>query len=395
MKKTLPYGVQDYLPDECYNKQQVENRICTVFSLCGYDRIETPTLEYYDTYAGVVDSSDRMFKLTDNDGSLLVLRPDPTLQVCRMAGKMNASTHRLYYVSNSYEYLPDTYSARTREFAQAGVELLGQTGIDGEIEIIRLAIESLLATGLEDFLIEIGDVRYFKCLMAESGLCDADAETMQALVNRKDSLGLELFLQRKDMAPHFKQRFMMLPSLYGDVSVLTTAANHCGEQGKRVLADLQTVCDRLTAEGYGKYISVDLGLLQGIDYYSGLILRGLTKGLGQSLLDGGRYDAIGGRFKEGMHAVGFGIGIKRLLVALEQSGKLEKLPSCTYAYATFGNGGRAVTEAVKRLRQQGKRVVDSFCGTKEELLCFCRQNGIGNALFWDGNRVTTVAVEES
>ena len=172
---TLPYGVQDYLPDECYHKNLAERRICNTFSSFGYERIETPALEYSDLYAGVVPM-ERMFKLTDNDGGLLVLRPDTTLQVCRMAAKMRFSgVKKLYYTENSFEYLPNVYTSRTREFAQAGVELLGESGADGDVEVITLAIEAFLSTGLKDFLIEIGDVRFFKCIMRGCGLDEADA----------------------------------------------------------------------------------------------------------------------------------------------------------------------------------------------------------------------------
>ncbi|MCI8434857.1 MAG: ATP phosphoribosyltransferase regulatory subunit [Clostridia bacterium] len=395
MKKTLPYGVQDYLPDECYNKQNVEARIGATFSACGYDRVETPTFEYYDMYADVLASSDRMFKLTDNDGSLLVLRPDITLQICRIAAKMRPGVKRLYYKANSYEYLPNIHSARTREFAQTGVELLGETGIEGNVEIVKLAIESLLAAGLDDFLIEIGDVRYFKCLMAECGLVKEDAETLKELVNRKDSLGIELFLQRTNMAAHFKEQFLLLPALFGDCSVLETASRGCGASCKKVLDELGVICDHLTADGYGRYISIDLGLLQGLEYYSGLVIRGLSGKMGQSILDGGRYDDIGGRFRSGMHAVGFAIGVKRLLVALDAEKKLKALPPCRYAFADCGDARSVLMQKVNALRKQGARVVDSFCRDRADLERFCRENGIGIGLLVAGGAVVEIAIEEA
>ena len=141
MKKfQLPYGVQDYLPQECYNKELVEKKLSEVFYKSGYERVETSALEYFDLFDGILPPSaiNKMFKMTDSDGSLLVLRPDTTLQICRMAaGNLDTGEiNRLYYCENSFEFLTDNSTARTREFAQVGVELLGNTGIDGDIEII-------------------------------------------------------------------------------------------------------------------------------------------------------------------------------------------------------------------------------------------------------------------
>lgn len=395
MKKTLPYGVQDYFPDECYNKSVVEEKLCAVFSSYGYNKVETPTFEYYDMYAGVPVSSDRMFKLTDNDGSLLVLRPDITLQVCRIAGKLEGGIQKLYYTENSYEYLPNIYSARTREFSQAGVELLGDTGLRGDAEIIKMAIESLLRVGLEDFLIEIGDVRYFKSLMDECGMAEADTAVLQSLINRKDSLGMEMFLQQCPVEKRFKDKFRLLPSLFGDVSVLDTAALDCGEKSAAVLQDLKTIFSMLDKCGYGKYVSVDLGLLHGLDYYSGLVIRGLTGNLGLSVLDGGRYDDIGRSFKAGMNAVGFAIGVKRLLVALDSAHKLCKRPPCLYAYAVAGGDEAGVDSVLRSLRADGARVTDSFCGDRETLVAFCVENAIGNALLFTAEGMETIRVREA
>ena len=390
-RMTLPYGVQDYLPDECYHKNLAERRICDTFSSFGYERIETPALEYSDLYAGVVPM-ERMFKLTDNDGGLLVLRPDTTLQVCRMAAKMRFSgVKKLYYTENSFEYLPNVYTSRTREFAQAGVELLGESGADGDVEVITLAIEAFLSTGLKDFLIEIGDVRFFKCIMRGCGLDEADAQTIRTYIDNKDQLGLEVFLQRKGVDAEFKEKFLLLPSLFGKSDVLDAAGRLCGDDSCAAVLDrLRYVSGRLHERGYGKYISFDLGLLRGLNYYSGLVIKGLAAGMGLSVLDGGRYDDIGGSFRPGMHAVGFAIGIKRLLVALDADEPLTGAPPCEYAYANFGAPEASVQAYVRKLRAMGKRVTECFAADRRALTAFARENGIGRIIVF-----TSAGAEEA
>ncbi len=192
MKKfRLPYGVQDYLPEECYQKEHLEKTLSGVFYNAGFEKVETGALEYYDLYNGILDGDgiNRMFKLTASDGSLLVLRPDITIQIGRMAAaKLTGDFHKLYYIENSYEFLPDSMgaSARTREFSQAGIEILGKSGVNGDIEAVMLAIEALLGCGLNDFLIDIGDVNFFNGVLSESGLSEADAAELKRCVNSKD-----------------------------------------------------------------------------------------------------------------------------------------------------------------------------------------------------------------
>ncbi len=392
-RMTLPYGVQDYLPDECYNKNIAEKRICDTFSAFGYDRIETPALEYSDLYAGIVPV-EKMFKLTDNDGRLLVLRPDTTLQVCRMAAKMQFSgVKKFYYTENSFEYLPNVYTSRTREFSQAGVELLGDSGPDGDVEIIILAIEAFLSAGLENFLIEIGDVRFFKCIMRGCGLDEEDVQAMRELIDKKDQLGLEVFLQRKGVDEDLKEKFLILPSLFGKADVLEEARRLCGDDScAAVLDHLGYINGRLQKLGYGKYISFDLGLLRGLNYYSGLVIKGLAADMGLSVLDGGRYDDIGGLFKEGMSAVGFAIGMKRLLVALDNRRALKKAPPCDYAYSDFGADGAAVSAYIGRLRRDGLRVTDAFAPDRAALKAFAKENGIGKIIAFTADGAETEEV---
>jgi len=107
-KNSLPFGVQDWLVEECYQKNELEKMLSSVFNGAGFERVETATLEYYDLFGGSSNPADfsRMFKLTDSDGSLLVLRPDITLQIARMAAtRLSGLQQKLYYIGSSYEFL--------------------------------------------------------------------------------------------------------------------------------------------------------------------------------------------------------------------------------------------------------------------------------------------------
>lgn len=397
MKKfQLPYGVQDFLPDECYNKELVENKLAQSFYLSGYDKVETSTLEYYDLFDGILPASaiNKMFKMTDSDGSLLVLRPDITLQICRMAaGNLDVKqTRRLYYLENSFEFLSDNSTSRTREFAQVGVELFGKTGIEGDIEIILTAINALKAAGLKDFLIDIGNLDYFAGLAGECGLSADDASLIREYINNKDSLGLELFLEERGTEKKFRDALLALPTLFGKENVLERAEELCSNsRSKKAVQNLKKIVAAVRECGLSEYISIDLGILGG-NYYSGLVMRAVAKDLGVSILDGGRYDSLCSKFGYDIEAVGFAIGTKRLLRALEKQGATAAKKPCDIAYIQLKSFCKEEYDFVQAAKKSGKRVEKVYLKTKEELIAYCRSGGIKEAVVLSGKKLESVEI---
>ncbi len=381
-KLKLPYGFQDFLPDECYNKNLLELKLSDLYKNYGYLKIETPTVEYYDTFHDVYrpEKLKKMFKLTDSDGSLLALRPDITLQICRMSSGLDSNyAQRLFYCENSFEYSDSHDTARSREFAQIGVELLGNSGSDGEAEIVSLAIESFLCAGLERFTVEIGDNRFFKSLIADSGLNKAETDELTELINKKDALGTEMFLQRKEIPDELSYILLRLPSLFGKENVFSQAksmtSNNCA---KSAVDHIEKLYNTLKKKGYEKYISVDLGMLNGLDYYSGLVIKGYSESLGLCLLDGGRYDGICPSFGFESGAVGFAIGTKRLLFAMDKLGKLKKTPPFDIVYISDNSNEALEKNYCDTLRSNGKIVVRQFMKDESELIEYCAQYDVKN-----------------
>lgn len=386
-KVQLPFGMKDYLPDECYNKQCAESEMGNVFSSYGYKRVAMPALEYCDLFTA--DGSipvNKLFKLTDTDGSLLALRGDATIQVCRMYVTSMTGLQRMYYSLDSFEYLRDTNSSRDREFAQTGIELIGESGEDGEVEVLSMAVDALRAAGLENFKIELGHVGFFEGLAESVGLDPASAAELKSIINKKDMLGVELFFSDRGLGDDAKEGILSLPSLFGDASVLERAAGMCdNEKSRSAIARLSSLLGRLDSAGLGKYFSVDLGIVSCNDYYTGIVFKGICEGVGSSILDGGRYDNLCDRMGRHSDAVGFGIGMRRLLTALKAAGKWSKAPVADAAYAVIDCDGDVVRRTVSELRKT-ERVVQIF-GGKDELIRYCASRGIKRALLFDGKPV--------
>lgn len=383
-KVQLPFGMQDYLPDDCYNKTMAENAMCKTFASYGYKRVSTPTLEYADLFtADGAMNAKRLFKLTDSDGSLLALRADVTVQICRMYVTSMTGVQRMYYASDSYEYTSDSNSARDREFAQTGVELLGDDSAEGELEILTMAADALKASGLKNFTVEIGHVGYFDGLAEQFGLSKEQAQHLKTLINKKDMLGTELFFSDNGISDEGKESILSLPSLFGDASVLEKARKLCSNKKSTQAIDrLEYLLGKLEKAGLVKYFSIDLGMVSVNDYYTGLVIKGLCGDVGASVLDGGRYDKLCDRMGKPANAIGFAVGTKRLITALKNQGKYEKAPKANIAFAVIDCDDKVVRNTVSALRK--KNIVVQVFGGEEELTNYCKEKGICKAVLFDG-----------
>lgn len=317
-----PTGVNDILPDECGMKKEIETTIWTVMSTAGYKEVETPAFEYYDCYVGEGGqiSQETMFKFFDEQGRILALRPDFTTSIARMAATKEADKNmplRYMYTGNVYRN-EQTEGVRQREISQSGIELIGSYSYLADAEVISCAIEAILAVGIEDFSIEIGQVAFFNGLVEQAGLDEATTEKLRERIDSKDSIGIKTLVNKLNISDDVKQLMVDLPYLFGDVSVIKRAnISGLNYTSKIALDNLKNIYDILCLYGFEKYISLDLGMLQSIDYYTGSIFKGYTHGVGFPICAGGRYDKLMSKFGAPKGAVGVAMGISRIMKALK------------------------------------------------------------------------------
>lgn len=315
----LPSGVRDVLPDECRRLMGVKEKLKERFLQSGFEFVETAGLEYYDAYAGIKSpvAQTRLFKMTDYDGNLIVLRPDMTLACARIAAAKLKSAARLCYFSEVYDF-----SARgnsQREVEQAGVEIFGERGAFADAYAVAFAADCLRAAGLDNFIVDIGHVGFFKGLLEEVGLDEERREELRLYVNAKDGVNTELLLKKYGSGGRAEEAFLALPSLFGGAEVLDEAEKLTSNAGAlAALAHLKKVYGYLKEMGYENVVSFDLGTVKSLSYYSGMVFTGLADGVGAPVLSGGRYDRLAAEFGKDLSAVGFAIGLTRVLSALER-----------------------------------------------------------------------------
>ncbi len=379
-------GVQDILFEDCYMKRGLEQKLRSLFRSCGFCEVETPTIEFYDVFASEEGAmpQENMFKFFDQQGRILVLRPDITVPVARItATKYREAEYplRFSYVGNVFRY-DDYGGGKQNEFTQAGIEVLGVNTPQSDAEVIAVAIEALRATGLESFQVDIGQVEFFNGLMEETGLSEDDTIQVCRLIDRKDYVGLEEFLKRCEIREDLKKLIFDLPGLFGSVDVIDKVeALELNKRSRDALVNIRQVLQILDDYGLGQYVSVDLGMLRGLAYDTGIIFRGFTYGIGFPVLTGGRYDRLVGEFGRNCPATGFSLGVNMIMMALQRQKVETEKPSIDSFVCYTGAGRRIAFELCAELRKQGLVVeLDISDYSVEEAKTYASAKSIGGVI---------------
>ena len=317
-----PVGLADVLCDEYELKLRIENTACTVFKDYGYRMVQIPTFEYFDVYNVTTPTqAEHMFKFFDNDGRMLALRPDLTTSVARMAATKPAAGKlplRISYCGSAFRNEENFSQARQREFTQVGVELIGDNSVNADAEIIQIAIETFLKSGIKNFQIDLGQVEFFKGLVEQTGLSDSESDLIRSHINDKDFIAVQSVLDNLNINSNMKSMFQNLATMFGGIEIVDKALcdNDLNQRSKDALKNLKDVYSILVEKDLDKYVSIDLGMVQNIDYYTGIIIRGFTYGVGFPICSGGRYDNLLAKFGRDIPATGIAIGVVRVMASI-------------------------------------------------------------------------------
>lgn len=327
MKQLLhtPEGVRDIYNSEYARKLVIEGRIRKILKSYGYGELQTPSFEFFDIFnkeRGSVASRE-MFKFFDREGNTLVLRPDMTPPVARCAAKYYTEEPfpiRLSYLGNTF-INHSSYQGRLKESTVQGAELINDASSDADAEMIALAVNCLLAAGLRDFQVDVGQVEFFNGLVEEAGLDEEMEAHLRELIEEKNFFGVEELVSSQKLDQSLSDVFLKLPELFGSAGILETAEKMAvNDRMKAAVTRLVNLYRILELYGLSDYVSFDLGMLGKYKYYTGIIFRGVTFGMGEPIVSGGRYDGLMGQFGKNAPSVGFSIAIDGLMSALSRQG---------------------------------------------------------------------------
>lgn len=305
-----PEGTRDRLFAECRDRRSTQTALTDLFRRRGYAEVSTPEVEFYDLFlrSGNPIPQESMLKIIDRSGKIMVMRPDCTTPIARVAAtklKTLPLPQRLYYAETVFRS-GDQHRGGSSEIAQCGVELIGAAGRKADLEMIAMAVDALRACGLARFYIELGHAGFFRSLAERMELEEEQVEELRTLIEGKNFAALGDFLEPYQDRPA-TAALRRLSRLFGGAEVLDEAEALAGENLS--IAYLRELYSALRGAGYEKYLRFDLGLVHQIDYYTGVVFRGYVEGAGDAVLSGGRYDGLVGAFGRSAPATGFAIDV--------------------------------------------------------------------------------------
>ncbi len=366
--RLIPDGTRYYPPKDETWRESLRGKLERVLHLWGFDPVQTPALEVFNPHHPLAEKG---FKLVDRDGTVLMLRGEYTTSVASLVATLPEPTYpvRLRYSGTLWVRTRDAELGRQREYTQVGAELLGVDTPLADSEILSLALECLDSVGFPKAAVEIGHPGFVRAVLTATNLEPDEIQHLRTAIHRKNAPELQSQLEKYKVTRQVKQAVLRLIDLYGHASVLEEAKEVAiNDAAKAALENVRVVAAQLPPERF----LFDLGIARAWDYYTGVIFQAYTPDFGQPLCGGGRYNA-------GLPAVGFAVGLERLMTALGQ------VPSLEPAYAISQN-----IHAAAALRQQGQRVIAAWTSNRSELVEAAKTWGVPYLILEDGTTMELI-----
>lgn len=353
----IPTGMRDVLPGEAAELRFLETAIRRVFSLYGYGEVITPTLELEGTLETAGEKRlRRSFRLFDERGDVMVLRPEMTIPIARLVATRMADRPapiRLAYFANSFRPT-EPQRGKQSEFYQAGLELIGADTPAADAEVLAVLCEALAACGLDDFAIGLGEASFFRTMLDSIGVAGQERDAVFAALVARDMVELEAVVAGLELAAADRQAILDVVALRGGADVLSSAEGLVrGPEMAAALERLKRSYQLLDNYGQAERVLFDLGIFRNFEYYSGIVFEVYSGGLGFPIGGGGRYNALLEKFGRPEPAVGFAIGLDRLHIAVSSQGKPA---GAEPAGLVLAGGLEEELELATELRRQGATV---------------------------------------
>ena len=362
----LPEYIEDILPAEALAIEATRRRVLDRMLVHGYQLVGPPMLEYVESLlsgsGGDLDL--RMFKVVDQlSGRMMALRADMTPQAARIdAHLLNRSgVTRLCYAGSVLHTIPSGLT-RTREPLQIGAELYGHDGLESDLEIQQLMLQSLSIAGITKTHLDLGHVAVFRGLVKGAGISNEMETQLFCALQSKDVSGLRDLCSKLDKTVDKKvhRALMLLPELYGDKKILEDARKLLPDfpEIQTALNELESVSSELSP--LVDTLSFDLADLRGYQYHTGMVFAAYAKGCPNAVALGGRYDEIGKAFGRSRPATGFSMDLREL------SGLVKPTPYPKGVLASYKKSDKSLDKEIERLRSEGQIVVINLPGHQND-----------------------------
>lgn len=386
-----PEGVRDIYNDECERKIILEERLLTVLKSYGYHPIQTPTFEFFDIFGkeiGTTPSKD-LYKFFDREGNTLVLRPDITPSIARCASKYymeQAIPIRLCYTGNTFRN-NSSYQGRLKENTQSGAELIGDGSVEADAEMLALSAQLLKTAGLKEFQLSVGHADFLRGLFEAANLEEDVMEEIRNLLLNRNLYGVQEVIEQHVADENLKQLFGLLTDVMLDKEKITAAKIWSADYPRvfHALTRLEELDELLEVYKIRKYVSYELAMISGFNYYTGIIFAGYTFGSGEAIVNGGRYDNLLQSFGKSAPSIGFAVVINQLMAALQRQNVRIPFENVTKWFIYSEQYRQDAIKDAQVLRSRGEQVELmplTEQNTREVYETYAEQNHIQDIIFY-------------
>ena len=363
----LPQGIEEALPADAARLESLRRNLLDMYSRWGYQLVMPPMIEFLESLLTGTghDLNLQTFKLIDQlTGRSMGLRADMTPQVARIDAHQlkNDAPNRLCYMGTVLHTLPDGFGSSRSPF-QVGAELYGHGGVESDVEVLCLMVETLSATGIKDVYIDIGHVGIYRGLSKQAGFNENQEAILFEMMQRKAIPEIQSFLAEQSIDKGIADMLNLLPELHGGNDCLQRATDAFAKADSSVKDALEYLKQAvaLLKKRIGDIdINFDLSELRGFHYHTGLLFAAYTLGEGQEIARGGRYDDIGQVFGRARPATGFSTDLKTLLNLTKP--ETQTLINNAIFAPSLSDEDSGLWKVVSELRAKGETVIQSLPG---------------------------------
>lgn len=347
-----PLGMRDTFP-QIYEKVEAVRQTGRDFLYRrGYEFIKTPAVEYFDTVGKASAIADaHLFKLVDSQGNTLVLRPDMTTPIARVATSKLLKERiplRLAYFASVFR-AQETEGGRPAEFEQMGIELIGDQSVFADAEVIVTAMELLKHFHLEKFKVTIGHAGILNCILQDYTESVEQQNILRTLLVQRNYVGFEEAIESFDLPKAKSDALLQFIEEAMHVKEIRDIEKYVRKND--ALEYMQQLAQLLEVADLADYVAFDFTLSSHMSYYTGMLFEIFASGSGFPLGNGGRYDGLLEVFGSKVGATGFSIRVDRLLETLnDQSDKRPEATVVLFEEVQF----EAALAKAKALRAVGK-----------------------------------------
>lgn len=365
----LPDGVEEILPAQAQGVEQLRRQLLDLYRCWGYELVIPPLLEFTESlFSGVGRDLELLtLKVTDQlSGRTMGLRADMTPQAARMDAHSfrRNGVNRLCYADHVLHAKPKSPLA-IRTPLQVGVELFGEAGLEADIEVISLLLESLTSVGVDSITLDVGHVSIYQALAESLAISDSQEQVLFNLLQSKDQAEIQAWVKQHVASEEAGQWLIALSTLSGGISVLEKAQQALASapaEAHAAIDELMEVAHAITHRYPAVNLYFDLSELRGYHYHTGTVFAAYAEGYGDAIANGGRYDHIGEAFGRSRPATGFGLNLTSVMSLSEIT--LSSKSSGIYAPASTDP---QQWQKVQTLRQQGERVVCGLSAAQDDM----------------------------